>query len=130
MGQRTVQTAGSLFCACQQHGLARALAWVIEGANLFQFSADNKTQIHNMIYAVNRLHVENGRDIIAVDKVLLYFYTPDEWQNAREETHYRLATHQFRHQWPFKGHAGCERHGGQVFARETVQIAFYYRYVF
>src|SRR5580704_1346860 len=91
--------------------LTEALAWIIEGANLFQFSTNNMTQIDNMIHAVNRLHVENGRDIIAVDNVLLYFYTPDKRQNAREETHYRLAALQFRHQWPFKRHAGCERHG-------------------
>src|ERR1700722_9764887 len=71
---------------CQHNGLTRALAWIVEGANLFQFSTDNKTQIDNMIQAVNRLHVENGRDIIAVDNVLLYFYTPDKRQNAREET--------------------------------------------
>jgi hypothetical protein len=120
----------AVLCACQHNGLTRALAWIIEGANLFQFSTDNKTQIDNMIHAVNRLHVENGRDIIAVDNVLLYFYTLDKRQNAREETHYRLAARQFRHQWPFKRHAGCERHGRQVFARETVQITFYYRYVF
>ena len=68
--------------ACQHNSLTRALTWIIEGANLFQFSAGNKTQIDNMIHAVNRLHVENGRDIIAVDNVLLYFYTPDKRQNA------------------------------------------------
>ena len=38
------------------------------------------THIYNMIHAVNRLHVENGRDIIAIDYVLLYFYTLDEWK--------------------------------------------------
>ena len=38
------------------------------------------TQIHNMIHAVDRLHVENGRNIIAIDYVLLYFYTLDEWK--------------------------------------------------
>ena len=59
--------------ACQHNGLTRALAWIVEGANLFQFSTDNKTQIDYMIHAVNRLHVENGRDIIAIDNVLLIF---------------------------------------------------------
>jgi hypothetical protein len=43
-----------------------------------------------MIHSVNRLHVEDGRNIIAIDNVLLYFDTPDEGQNAREEAHYRL----------------------------------------
>jgi hypothetical protein len=75
----------AVLCACQHNGLTRDLAWIIEGANLFQFSTDNKTQIDNMIHAVNRLHVENSRDIIAVDNVLPYFYTPDKRQNAREE---------------------------------------------
>jgi hypothetical protein len=69
----------------KRHGLPRALAWIIEGANLFQFSTNNMTQIHNMIHAVNRLHVENGRDIIAIDYVLLYFYTLDERKDASEE---------------------------------------------
>ena len=43
------------------------------------------TQIYNMIHAVNRLHVENGRDVIAIDYVLLYFYTINEWKDAGEE---------------------------------------------
>jgi hypothetical protein len=42
------------------------------------------TQIYNM-HAVNHLHVENGRDIIAIDYVLLYFYTLDERKDASEE---------------------------------------------
>ena len=29
----------------QHHGPPRALAWIIKGANLFQFSANNMTQI-------------------------------------------------------------------------------------
>jgi hypothetical protein len=68
----------------------RTLAWIIERANLSQLSTDNKAQIHNMIYTVSRLHVEDGRDVIAIDYVLLYFYTLDERKDAREEAHYRL----------------------------------------
>jgi hypothetical protein len=37
------------------------------------------------MHAVNHLHVENGRDIIAIDYVLLYFYTLDERKDASEE---------------------------------------------
>jgi hypothetical protein len=61
------------------------LAWIIKSANLSQFSINNKAQIHYMIHTVNRLHVEDGRDIIAIDYVLLYFYTLDERKDASEE---------------------------------------------
>jgi hypothetical protein len=81
---------GAVQGTCQHHGLPRALAWIIEGANLFQFSTNNMTQIYNMIHAVNRFHVENGRDIIAIDYVLLYFYTFDERKDASEKGHDRL----------------------------------------
>jgi hypothetical protein len=43
-----------------------------------------------MIDTVNRLHVQDGRNIIAIDDALLYFYTLDERKDAREEAHYRL----------------------------------------
>ena len=72
-GPRRGRPASSA-CRC----LARALAWIIKRANLSQSSIDNKAQIHNMIHTVNRLHVEDGRDIVAIDYVLLYFYTLDE----------------------------------------------------
>src|ERR1700691_5619353 len=96
--------------ACQHNGLTRALAWIIECANLCQFSTDNKTQIDNMIHAVDRFHVENGRDISAVDNLLFYLYTLDQRKNASEEAHYRLAASQFWHQCLFKRYARCERH--------------------
>ena len=63
-----------------------------------------------MIHTVNRLHVEDGHDIIAVDDVLFYFYTLDEWKDAGEETYHHLAASQFRHEWPLKRYVGCERH--------------------
>ena len=47
-------------------------------------------QIHYMIHAINRLHVEYRRNIIAIDYVLLYFYTLDERKNAGKEAHNRL----------------------------------------
>src|SRR5271156_2605021 len=83
-----------------------------------------------MIHTVSRLHVKDGRDIIAIDYVLLYSYTLDERKDAGEEAHDRLTARQFRHQWPLKSYAGCEGHRRQVFARETVQITLNDRYVF
>ena len=38
-----------------------------------------------MIHTINRFHIEDGRNIIAIDYVLLYFYTLDERKDAREE---------------------------------------------
>ncbi|MGA9464099.1 MAG: hypothetical protein WBV28_15000 [Terracidiphilus sp.] len=43
-----------------------------------------------MIDNVNRLHVEDGRNVAAIDYVLFYFYTFDERKDALEEAHYRL----------------------------------------
>ena len=63
-----------------------------------------------MIHTVNRLHVEDGRNIIAIDYVLLYLYTLDERKDAREEANYRLTARKFRHQRPLKRYAGCEGH--------------------
>jgi hypothetical protein len=67
-------------------------------------------QIHDMIHTFSRLHIEDGRDIIAIDYVLLYVYTVDERKDACEEAHYRLTARQFGHQWPLKRYAGCEGH--------------------
>jgi hypothetical protein len=105
-----------------QCGLPRALAWIIERANLSQSSTYNKAQIHNMIHTVNRLHVEDRRDIVAIGYVLLYLYTLDERKDAGEEAHDCLPACQLRHQWPLKRYIGCEGHRRKVFARETVQI--------
>src|ERR1700679_604776 len=87
-------------------------------------------QIHNMIHALSRLHVEDCRDIIAIDYMLLYFYTVDERKDAGKEAHYFLPACQFRHQWALKRYVGCEGHRRKVFARETVQITLYYRNAF
>jgi hypothetical protein len=86
------------------------LARIIKCANLLQFPTDNQAQIHNMIDTVHRLHIENGRDAIAIDYVLLYFYALDERKDAGEESHDRLTASQFRHLWPFKRYVGRERH--------------------
>jgi hypothetical protein len=42
-------------------------------------------QIYYVIHTISCLHIEDGRDIIAIDNVLLYFYTVDERKDACEE---------------------------------------------
>ena len=110
--------------------LLRTLVWIVESANLSQLSADDAAQIHHMIHPVHRFHIEDGRNIIAIDNVLLDLYALDERKDARQKTHDRLTACKFRHQRPLKRYGWCEGHGRQVFARETMQITLHYRYVF
>lgn len=83
-------------------------------------AVDNMNLVENMIYAGHRFHVENSRDIFALDDMLLNLNALNSWHDARQESHYRLPARQLWHPKPLKGDVFGKGHLGHILAHKAI----------
>jgi hypothetical protein len=108
--------------------LSRLPPRVIKRVHSLDQSINNMNSVENVVHAVDGFHIEDSRDKISLDNMLLHSNALNGREHSCQKSKYRLPARQLWHSRSFKRYIFRKGDFGQILGRKTTQICFDRRY--